>query len=97
MPADPRAARTRCSSSATSRSASSHETSTKGSLPRRVRSRSFSHERRTAGRRTRKGEYTMLGMACSMGEGAGSPAKGSQRTKRPSSTTAVYAPQWDNC
>jgi hypothetical protein len=37
----------------------------------------------------RVGEYTIAGMACSMGEGAGSSAKGSQRTKRPSSTTAV--------
>ena len=39
-------------------------------------------------------EYTISGKAPSNAEGEGSSANGSARTKRPCSTTAVNAPQW---
>ncbi len=97
MPVAPCRSRTRASSCATSRSATSHPTSTKGSSPRFARSlasRSRSQPSRTAGRATRKPEWTIAGIAASIGDGAGSRAKGSQRSTRPSSTTAVKAPQW---
>src|SRR5262245_18063690 len=47
-----------------------------------------------AGRAMRNGECTISGMASSMFDGAGSRANGSQPTTRPSSTSAVKAPQW---
>ena len=89
MPCAPRCARTRASSSLTSVNAWSHDTSTNESLPRPLRSRRISHDLRTAGRSIRKGEYTMAGMAPSMGDGAGLCANDSQAIKRASSTTAV--------
>ena len=98
MASAPNCARTRESSSATRPSAVSHDTSTKRSTPRPVpslRCRSLSQLSRTAGAATRRGECTMAGIASNIGEGCGSFAKGSQRTTRPSSTTAVKAPQWE--
>src|SRR5215813_13220232 len=41
-------------------------------------------------------EYTTSGKAPSNAEGDGSSANGSARTKRPCSTTAVNAPQWQS-
>ena len=63
-----------------------------GSAP--LRGKPSRQPSRTAGRAMRNGECTMAGIACSMGDGAGSWANGSQPTTRPSSTRALKAPQW---
>jgi hypothetical protein len=85
-------------------SASSQPISANASRPRldpSLFARSRSQLSRTAGRATRSGECTIAGIASSIGDGAGSRAKGSQRTTRSPATTAVKAPQcesdWNRC
>ena len=78
-------------SCATASSASSHDTSRKVSWP--VRGRPSRQPSRIAGRAMRSGECTMPGIASSMCEGTGSRPNGSHATRRPSSTTALNAPQ----
>ena len=84
--------RTRASSAATVSSASSQDTSWNVSWP--VRGRPSRQPSRIAGRAMRSGECTISGIDLSMSDGAGSRANGSQPTRRPSSTSAVKAPQW---
>ena len=85
-------------SSATRPRAVSQETGTKGSPPRpsvRFPGPPSSQPARIMGREMRVSSYMASWMDSRMGEGAGSLAKGSKPTMRPSRTSAWNAPQWE--